>query len=96
MKEFKLTREQEKKMIKQHERMREDYRWISKNNKKLIERFNDNYVFVKNKEVMYYGSDLEELLDRIRKDGNEPCDYACEWITNHPVYFDGTLIYTGK
>jgi hypothetical protein len=58
----------------------EDKDWVNKNYERLREKFEKQFIAVKNKEVIANDKDLEKLLEKIRSTGNDPAFVQIEFI----------------
>jgi len=82
MKQIKLSPETEK-MFKQ---FLKDSEWISKNYLELVEKYDHVYIAVRKGKVRYYDKSLFQLLTIMRNAGEEPAQWAIDYIHSEPIY----------
>ena len=74
--------ELEHNLLKKQHFLREDYLWIV-GNKTLRSEFENKFIVVKNKKVVYSDKSLPRLLRKITKSGERIDDFAVEYIRKH-------------
>ncbi len=85
MREVKLSKEEEKRMLEGLERFTEDTRWLDEQRYELFKTYPNEWVMVYNKTVVDHGKDLQCLCNRMRKEGKfDPGHCAGKFLTGKP------------
>ncbi|HLE75910.1 MAG TPA: DUF5678 domain-containing protein [Candidatus Bathyarchaeia archaeon] len=82
-----LTSATERVSFERRQNLRADYRWISTEKKKLLKKYLNKYVAVKNGEVVLADSDVYNLVSELREKGVEVDSVAVEFVSKHPCCF---------
>ena len=60
-------------------------KWTKSNLVKLIGKFPDSFVAVRNKEVIMHDKNLLRLIERLRADYDDISDITIEHVTDKPI-----------
>jgi hypothetical protein len=80
----KLDPKLEKELLKKLHRLTEDYIWIRDNMKALAVDYDNQYVAVIDKEVLYSGKNVYNLITQIKADGKDVDAYAMDFVSKEP------------
>ena len=62
-----------------------DSRWLRKNKNELRKEYKNQFVAVKDKDVIAAGADLKKLMQKLRKEGIDTASIVIEFIPEKPV-----------
>ncbi|MCW4049811.1 MAG: DUF5678 domain-containing protein [Candidatus Bathyarchaeota archaeon] len=79
--------EYERELMKKLNRYSRDQNWIKDNYKKLLKKHGSNYIAVKNKKVIEVGENIEELIHKLKKLGEDPSECSIEFLTDKECNF---------
>jgi hypothetical protein len=66
-------------------RLQEDYWWISITYDKIIEHYQNEFIAVKDKQVVFRGNTIQALAAQILSSNNNMDDFAIEFIKKQPT-----------
>lgn len=78
-------RHQNGKLLSKLERLQHDYRWVATNYEALLDNFENEYIAVMNKKVMFTSKTLEVLFAMILSSKEHIDDFAIEHIKKRPT-----------
>jgi hypothetical protein len=72
-------------LLKQDNRVRENYLWIFANIEELRRDYPEKYVAVENKSVKYSADTMESLISNITSNHRKVEDFVVDFVTNKPI-----------
>jgi hypothetical protein len=69
------------------QRLQEDHKWIDDNKTSLIAAYEDRFVAVMDKKVLYSDADVMGLMVKIKADGGRMDNFAVECMSRNPPVF---------
>ncbi len=63
----------------------EDSRWLRENKDDLRKEYKNQFVAVKDKDVIAADADLKKLVEKLRKDGIDTSSIVIEFISEKPI-----------
>ena len=87
MPEVRICKGKDKIHWEARERLQQDYRWIGENRKSLVAEYENKYVAVMDKKVIYSAVDVTDLMTQIKADGKRVDNFAVEYLSKNPPVF---------
>lgn len=63
----------------------EDYAWVHENHEELVQDYGDQWIGVKNRQVIAADYELEPLLNRLREQNCDPAHTVIEFVPQEQI-----------
>jgi len=64
-----------------------DHNYIKDNYGTLLKKYEDQYIAVRNKKVVYHADNLEKLVEKIKLNDDEVNKYVIDYLTSKDVCY---------